>query len=453
MFDEEAKKIILENIDIILGNRQDEELRKYLIEKGKKAYSYYEKYGMDEFLKMLKVKVPEMIEEYDRMSEASLTQKYDSNNRFGISISFELIDLINIMKESHSSIEFDLKKQEYLKSLGNLPILDGIKESTYEEIQKIYSHILTDVDCITPEVEGKVTATIDSSKPLFDLNGNINEELFNFQYLEKVINFAKEHNLEVRLHTLVWHKHFPEVLKNQPKEVVMQFLETYFNKLNSLGGEDFSFYTIDVINEVASDGREATPSTLRDSEWSKLFKDNYYVDVLRLARKCFGNETKLAYNEYDEQVPEKRARIIKIIKEIQSRQQTNEKLLDVFGMQAHYTQYTEDKDIKDTFRDLSTLGVELQISESDVSTMNQEDNLQANRVFRTVYDCASSYDLDLINMWGVSKKVSWKSMHCQTFLDEHANLNENVKKIVYGFSQKHINQRKKQEQEELTWQK
>ncbi len=34
MFDEEAKKIILENIDIILGNRQDEELRKYLIEKG-----------------------------------------------------------------------------------------------------------------------------------------------------------------------------------------------------------------------------------------------------------------------------------------------------------------------------------------------------------------------------------------------------------------------------------
>ena len=447
MYDEEAKKILQDNIDIILGDRKDEELRKYLLEKGKKAYVYYEQYGMDEMLKMLKVKVPEMISEYDRMHEAYLTQKYDTNNRFGISVSFELIDLINIMKECTTSEEFENKKTQYIVSLGNLPVLDGIREATFEEIQNVYKNIITNVDCITPEVEGKMTATINNNVSLFDENGNINDKLFNFSYLEKVINFAKEHNLEVRLHTLVWHKHFPDVLRNQPKEVVMDFLKVYFNKLNNLGGDDFSFYTVDAINEIVSDGREGTEQDLRDSEWSKLFGSDYYVDVLRLARESFGPNTKLAYNEYDEQIPEKRARIIRVINEIKRRQKDGERLLDVFGMQAHYNQYTEDKDIKGAFADLSTTGLELQVSELDVSYPHEENDLQMNRVFRTVFDCASSYNLDLVNMWGVSKNISWKRGRCQTFLDEKGNINKNSEKLVNAFSRKRIVQRKNMEME------
>ena len=442
MYDEEVKKILMDNIDAILGDRKDEELKKYLLEKGKKAYIYYQQYGMEAMLSMLKVKIPEMISEYDRMCEAYLTQKYDDNNRFGISISFELIDLINIMKKCSNSEEFELRKNEYIRSLGDLPILDGIKEATYEEIQNVYKNIIDNVDCITPEVEGKMTATINCNVPLFDEKGNINQELFNFKYLEKIIKFAKEHNLEVRLHTLVWHKHFPEVLRNQPKEVVMKFLKVYFDKIANLGGEDFSFYTVDVINEIVSDSKDDTEEDLRKSEWSKLFGSEYYVDVLRLARDSFGPNTKIAYNEYDEQVPEKRARIMRVINEIKKRQKDGERLLDVFGMQAHYTQYTEDKDIKEAFADLSKTGLELQVSELDVSFHQQENDLQMNRVFRTVFDCASSYNLDLLNMWGVSKSISWKRGECQTFLDEKGNVNKNVEKLINGFSRKRIVQRK-----------
>ena len=273
---------------------------------------------------------------------------------------------------------------------------------------------------------------VDPRKPLM-LDGKINEEIFDFTYLEKIANFARENNMKLRLHNIVWHSQFPSFLTNATKEETLLFLDTYMRKLNEFFGD--VVYTVDVLNEIASD----TPDKiLRDSPWKDKLGEEYYIDILKIAKKNFKN-IPLAYNDYGEERPEKRKNVIEIVNRIKNVEQRETRaLLDVLGIQSHYSSKTKDSDIKEAYQDYSKLGKELQVSELDVTNNGEEKNIdfQTNRVFRTVVSTAAKYGIKLMNVWGVSSKISWKSKKVNCFLDSKGNKSVYSKKMLNCYSNK-----------------
>jgi len=330
-------------------------------------------------------------------------------------------------------------RDEYFKKLGDIHsfqgydyILPGLKDITYEEITKVYHNIISNVDCITPEVSGKMRIIIDAEKPLF-INDEVNMDIFNFEYLDKVADFARNNNMKLRMHNIIWHKDFFPVFENASKEQIYKFLNVYMGEL----GKRYSdiFYAIDVLNEIASDTPE---KVLRDSKWKDKLGDEYYIDILRIAKKNFPN-VDLYYNEYGEERPEKRKNILEIIDRIKTVEEREKiTLLDGIGLQSHYSTQTSDESIKEAYIDYSKTGKKLQITELDVTNDGKEHGFdyQTNRVFRTVLDCASSFGVKLLNVWGISSNISWKSKRVNNYLDKKGDISTYSNKFLTTYSKK-----------------
>ena len=434
---QKIKELIINVLNDLNYDNTDEELFKYLYEKGSKAIKLFEdgEYSIEQIRQLLTKNIPNMMIEYQRFK--NVIDKQDKmRTKFGTSINYQIIDLFEILKMSSSSEDFEKQKLTYLNQQPK--IFPGIKECTYNEISNIYKNIVERCDCITPEAEAKMTLTIREDLPLFNENGEINKNLFDFNYLDKIVNFASENEMQVRLHTLVWHKHFPKILENCSREDCLKFLDTYFSIIASRYGEE-KFSSIDVINEICADIKSEKfkkGQILRESPWKKVLGDKYYLDVLKLARKNFSN-CNLVYNEYDETNPNKRKNMISLINDIKLEESVlGVKLLDSVGLQSHYHEYTTDEEIKKTYIDLIQTGKKLQVSELDITKITKNDDMQVNRVARTVLDCASTYDIDYITCWGPSSKISWKSNKVRTFLDDNGNIDQSINKISNIYSMK-----------------
>ena len=449
MLENKIKHILSFFQDELEQYSNDGEYKAYLYEKINKAYEKEMEKGIDEkiFIEMIKKEIPHFISEYERLKEnVSLTSR-ENNTMFGTSINFELIDLFRVSKECNSSEEFIMARDSYFKQLSldsrfqpiEKFVFPGLSDITLDEIRNIEKNLIKNVDCITPEWAGKMRACIDITKPLI-VEGKINEELFNFELLDKTANFARQNGMSMRMHNIIWHKDFRPIFKNASKEEILLFFDVYTRKIYERYGD--ILYSVDVLNEIVSDNPN---EVLRESPWKDKLGDEYYIDILRIAKKNFGN-IPLFYNEYGEERESKRNHILMVINRIKEvEKQEGITLLDGIGIQSHYSNQTTDDDIKRAYKDYIKTGKELQITEFDVSRFRNETgyfDYQTNRVFRTVLDCATSCKIRLMNLWGISPKISWLNKEKSTgecLLDENGNITKYSNKLIetYSYKRKH----------------
>lgn len=435
-------EIVKEALDDINYDKADQELQAYLYEKALKAIdiSTENNYSEDDIKNFIKHKTPELIRNYKNM-KIKIDNTKEMETRFGCSINYQLIDLFTLADKYGKDGYYNAKEVYFSKYKKNKEyIFPGVEEASYETICNIKDNYLKCVDSITPEAEAKMNITIRNNIPLYDEDGNINGELFNFYYLDNVVNFAKKHNMDIKLHTLVWHDHFPKVLENASSKDTYQFLDKYFETISNRYKD--TFYAVDVINEIAApiDSLEYKNNEyLRKSKWRDKLGDSYYIEVLKLARKHFKN-SELIYNEYDETDSKKHQFMLKIVDNIKKEEMFyDEKLLDTVGFQAHYNEKTLDKRIKSPYKDFINRNLNITVSEVDVSTKNNYDNkynVGANRVFRTVLDSCVSNKVTTITSWGPGCGFSWKKNKVVTFLNSNGKVNRNFKKIVNTYSSK-----------------
>lgn len=424
----------------------DDEYKAYLYEKINKAYKIELEKGIEEetFIEMIKKEIPHFIDEYDRLKENVSLISSEQNTMIGTSINFELIDLFKISKGCNNNEEFIMARDSYFKQLSLDPrfqpiekfIFPGLSDITLDEIRNIEENFVKNVDCITPEWAGKMRACIDITKPLI-VDGKINEEIFNFELLDKTANFARQNGMLMRVHNIIWHKDFRPIFENATNEEILLFLDVYTKKINERYGD--IIYSVDVLNEIVSDNPD---EILRESSWKDKLGDEYYIEVLRIAKKNFGN-IPLFYNEYGEERESKRNHILQVINRIKEvEKQENVILLDGIGIQSHYSNQTPDNDIKRAYMDYAKTGKKLQITEFDVSRPKNEVSdfdYQTNRVFRTVLDCATSCKIQLMNLWGISSKISWLNKGKFTgecLLDENGNITMYSNKLIEAYSNK-----------------
>ena len=238
---------------------------------------------------------------------------------------------------------------------------------------------------------------------------------FNFEAPDALFSFAKQHGIQVRAHTLVWHNSVPDWLQQQRPSLDIRalFVEHIRTVVGRYRGRVHSW---DVVNEAILTA-DKQPDGLRKSFWYDAIGPDYIELAYRTAREADPN-AKLTYNDYgveydsDEQAERRR-----IILALLRRMQAAKVPLDAVGIQAHIkaaSPNTIGQGLKDYIAAIRDMGLEVYLTELDVN----EDDIQSNDVetrdravadtYRQFLDVAlANPAVKLVLTWGISDRRTW----------------------------------------------
>jgi endo-1,4-beta-xylanase len=241
----------------------------------------------------------------------------------------------------------------------------------------------------------------------------------------ELLDWAKENNMQVRGHTLVWHSQTPQWIfyedfdTKKPlvdRDTMLARMESYikqnFELLEERGYIDM-FYAYDVVNEAVEDN-----GTLRNSLWKAIIGDDYIWHAFYYADKYAPEHIKLYYNDYNEQF--KTEHVVALAESLKD--EDGRSLIDGIGCQAHL--YTGDSIFKymKTLEAFSATGLDVQMTEIDVSLGTwqkvlepTDENLRVqgqyfNELVNSIIEGnkAGTTNVSGITFWGVSDGVSWR---------------------------------------------
>ncbi|MFF3921226.1 endo-1,4-beta-xylanase [Paenibacillus lactis] len=256
------------------------------------------------------------------------------------------------------------------------------------------------------------------------------EGQFIWTHADRIVEFAKENNMQVRFHTLVWHTQVgewffqdaegkPMVDETDPKrqeankKLLLQRLDTHVRTIVGRYKDEITSW--DVVNEVIEPG---DPDGMRASEWYKIAGTDYIATAFRAAREAGGPEAKLYINDYGTDNPVKRDRLYQLVKDLLEQGVP----IDGVGHQTHIDIYGPSVDsIIASMRKFAELGLDNLVTELDMSIYAWNDrsdygqdlpqeilNLQADRygelfkAFRQNKDILSG-----VVFWGIADDHTW----------------------------------------------
>jgi endo-1,4-beta-xylanase len=243
------------------------------------------------------------------------------------------------------------------------------------------------------------------------------EDTYSFNRADAIIDYAVKNNMKVRGHTLAWHQQVPDWVfvgpdgKEASKELVLKRLEEHIKTV--VGRYKGKVYAWDVVNEAIDDGN----LTLRQTPWSQITGEEFIKKAFQWAHEA-DPEAQLFYNDYNLEIPQKREKAYKLLKELKEQGIP----ITGVGLQGHYTiNWPSIKDINDSIERFASLGLKVQITELDVSYYSWDDKsskysdnpqevqeLQAKRygemfeLFRKHRETVTS-----VTLWGVTDDSSW----------------------------------------------
>lgn len=143
------------------------------------------------------------------------------------------------------------------------------------------------------------------------------EGRFAFEAADRLVALALDHGLQVHGHTLVWHQQCPDwffVQDGQPAtpERVRERLRAHIRTVvQRYAGK---VKTWDVVNEALSDGKEY----LRPTPWLAALGEDYLAEAFHAAHEA-DPTAELFYNDYNIELPEKREKALRLIRELRRR--------------------------------------------------------------------------------------------------------------------------------------
>lgn len=241
----------------------------------------------------------------------------------------------------------------------------------------------------------------------------------------EMMEFAKENNLAMRGHTLIWYSQTPDWIfyedfdtgKNLVgRDVMLSRMESYikqvFEQLTELGYADL-FYAYDVVNEAwMEDG------SMRENNWSATIGDDYLWQAFYFADQYAPEYIDLYYNDYNEQF--KADTLLQFVDTLKD--ENGNYLIDGVGFQAHlYTSDNLNKYFR-TIDSISATGLKIQITELDVSLGTWQNTFEPTDVNlklqgKFYYDLvnglferkdAGTLQMDSLTFWGFADDLSWR---------------------------------------------
>lgn len=366
--------------------------------------------------------------------------------------------LTNEVKRLDSFAEAQSSDEYKVKSV-KMDMFKGFETLKYKIVANLYNTFINDINLVVPQNEGKMNYIIDNTKKVFNSDGSINNDIYNFNDLGKVLEYGKRHGKELKLHTLIWHKSIPENLQSeiealpsdQQRGALLTFINNYFYNISKyLKDNNYKLRQIDVLNEIVSD--DDNKELLRNSFFKRILGnnpengDNYYIDILRMARSYFP-DVEFIYNEYNEFNPKKADRICSVIKDIKDKSiRDGINYIDGLGLQTHIAPYTSASKatrmevtpllIYETMNKYNSLGIPLYRTEID--SMEFEDKSRVNSLFESVRQSDKVSNVFGICLYGNSEALGWRNSSS----DGHFIKKDGTPKEIFSFYKVLMNNRK-----------
>ena len=228
------------------------------------------------------------------------------------------------------------------------------------QIKAHHDLLLQHFNSLTPENEMKYEPT----EP--------EEGRFCFEHADPVFAMAREMGIKVRAHAPVWHNQTPDWMYrdgNRPAapELIYERIDAHSKALCERYGRDV--YAWDVVNEAA---RDDTPDPVKNPGESDIYRNSEYfrlcgpgfIEAAFRSMDKYAPDAQLFYNDYSECIPEKRDRIVRLIRNLQEKGCR----IDGIGMQQHHMGPPDYDEIKRSIEIYAGLGLRIHITELDVGT-------------------------------------------------------------------------------------
>jgi endo-1,4-beta-xylanase len=187
---------------------------------------------------------------------------------------------------------------------------------------------------------------------------------YTFDAQDRFVQFGVDRKMQVIGHTLVWHNQTATWVfegadgKPADRETLLARMRDHIHTV--VGRYKGRIHGWDVVNEaIDEDG------SLRKTSWRDGIGDDYVAKAFEFAREADPN-AELYYNDYNLEKPEKRAGVIRLVKDLQARGLR----IDGIGNQAHWRLETPTIDaIEQALLDLNGTGLKVMYTELDINLL------------------------------------------------------------------------------------
>jgi endo-1,4-beta-xylanase len=187
---------------------------------------------------------------------------------------------------------------------------------------------------------------------------------YDFKAPDRLVEFGEKHGMFIVGHTLVWHNQTPAWVfqdeKKQPLDrdaLLKRMREHIFTVVGRYKGRIKGW---DVVNEALNqDG------SMRQSPWFKIIGEDYLVKAFEFAHEA-DPAAELYYNDYDLELPAKRAAAVELIKKLKAAGV----VISGVGLQNHnLMEWPSIADEDATITAFGNLGLKVHITELDVDVL------------------------------------------------------------------------------------
>ncbi|MEU4624767.1 endo-1,4-beta-xylanase [Actinoplanes sp. NPDC023801] len=228
---------------------------------------------------------------------------------------------------------------------------------------------------------------------------------FNYSVGDRILAQAQANGQMVRGHALAWHSQMPgwaqqlsgSTLRSAMLNHVAQVAAHYRGKIHSW----------DVVNEAfADDGR----GSRRDSSLQRTGND--WIEAAFRAARTADPGAKLCYNDYNtDGINAKSTAVYNMVVDFKARGVP----IDCVGFQSHLTNNAP-ADYQANLQRFANLGVDVQITELDISGSNQ-----ANAYAAVTNACLAVSRCTGITVWGIRDSDSWRTGANPLLFDANGN--------------------------------
>jgi endo-1,4-beta-xylanase len=248
---------------------------------------------------------------------------------------------------------------------------------------------------VTAENEMKIDAT----EP--------NRGQFNFSQGDQIYNWATQHGMKMRGHTLAWYAQQPGWMQSLSGSSLRQAMIDHINGvLNHYKGK-MAYW--DVVNEAFADGNSGGR---RDSNLQRTGND--WIEVAFRTARAADPSTKLCYNDYNIEnwTWAKTQGVYNMVRDFKQRGVP----IDCVGFQSHFNSGSPyNSNFRTTLQNFAALGVDVAITELDV------EGASAQTYANIVNDCLAVSRCVGITTWGVRDSDSWRSSQNPLLFDGNGN--------------------------------
>lgn len=253
------------------------------------------------------------------------------------------------------------------------------------------------------------------------------ENRYSWLDADAIVDFAVKNKMKVRGHTLCWHTQVPDWMfkdslgNDVSKEVLLRRLKTHINTVVSR--YKGRIYAWDVVNEVVPDDS----ALFRNSKWFQITGEDFIAKAFEYAHEA-DPKAILFYNDYNTEIPEKREKIYNMLKGLLAKGVP----IHGMGLQGHWSvNNPSQEELEKSIKMFSSLGLQIQVTELDVSVYSGRQGGQIGRnqrvekavytpemeqaqieKYKMLFDVFRKYRKEItgVTFWNLSDRYTWLNM-------------------------------------------